>query len=149
MVADRAVMAAVALASFATMDALAQSHADSGQLHVRITGFETDDGALAVALFANEADYENQDHAVRRAWLEVTGDEVEWIVEALPPGEYAAVAYHDINGNRKLDFRLFGMPKEPVGVSNNARGAFGPPGFDAAKFSVKANDITRQHLQLR
>jgi uncharacterized protein (DUF2141 family) len=125
------------------------AHADAGALHVRITGFESADGALAIALFANEADYEGQTNAVRREWLDVSGDAVEWVVENLPAGEYALIAYQDTNGNGQIDLRLLGMPKEPVGVSNNARGRFGPPRFDAAKFEVGDDEIARQHVRLR
>ena len=30
--------------------------------------------------------------------------------------------------------RLFGIPTEPVGFSSNAKGMFGPPGFDDTSF---------------
>lgn len=137
------------LSPLGTLAATLQAAAGAGTLHVRITGFESEEGALAIALFANEADYESQTNAVRRAWLDISSDATEWIVEGLPAGEYALIAYHDTNGNRQIDFRLLGMPKEPVGVSNNARGKFGPPRFDAAKFPVADDEITRQHLRLR
>jgi uncharacterized protein (DUF2141 family) len=138
-----------AVSSLAAALLIAQAAAGAGTLHVRITGFESTDGELAIALFANEEDYESQSNAVRRAWLEISGDETEWTVEGLSAGEYALIAYHDTNGNGEIDFRLLGMPKEPVGVSNNARGAFGPPRFEAAKFLVSDDEITRQHLRLR
>lgn len=128
---------------------VAQEAAGAGALQVRITGFESTGGALAIALFDNAADYETQSNAVRRAWLEVSGAEVVWEVESLPAGEYALIAYQDTNGNREIDFRVLGMPKEPVGVSNNARGVLGPPGFDAAKFSVGNDGTAHQHLRLR
>ena len=126
-----------------------QEAAGAGAWQVRITGFESTEGALAIALFDNAADYESQSNAVRRAWLEVSGAEVVWEVESLPAGDYALIAYQDTNGNREIDFRILGMPKEPVGVSNNARGVFGPPGFDAAKFSVGDDGTAHQHLHLR
>jgi uncharacterized protein (DUF2141 family) len=34
----------------------------------------------------------------------------------------------------KLDTNFMGIPREGVGVSNGARGHFGPPKFDAAPF---------------
>ncbi len=120
-----------------------------GGLHVVVTGFRSTDGDLAIALFASEDDYQEQTNAVRREWLIVEGDEVTWTLSDLPPGEYAVIAYHDENDNRELDFRILGIPKEPVGVSNNARAAFGPPRFRAAKFEVRAGDVAEQHVRLR
>jgi uncharacterized protein (DUF2141 family) len=52
------------------------------------------------------------------------------------PGEYALSVFHDENGNGQLDTRFMGIPKEPFGASNDARGRFGPPKFDDARFVV-------------
>ncbi|MCB0480252.1 MAG: DUF2141 domain-containing protein [Flavobacteriales bacterium] len=46
------------------------------------------------------------------------------------PGKYAVVAFHDINSNEKLDKNMFGIPTEPYGFSNNARGLLGEPDFE-------------------
>ncbi len=129
-------------------DTLASADA-GGSLQVRVTGFRTTDGDLAIALFGSSDDYETQDNAVRRAWVEVAGDEVRWTVSGLPAGRYAVIAYHDENNNRELDFRVLGIPKEPVGVSNNARGLFGPPRFRAASFEVRDGETAHQDISLR
>jgi uncharacterized protein (DUF2141 family) len=119
-----------------------------GTLEVRVTGFKTDAGRLAIALFANEEDYATQSNAVRRAWIEIENGESRWEVGDLPEGSYALIAYQDVNGNQKIDMRAFGMPKEPVGVSNDARGLFGPPRFNAAEFELRA-PLTRNEFKLR
>ena len=119
-----------------------------GTLEVRISGFESDSGRLAIALFASEEDYSTQTNAVRRAWLDIEDRESHWRVAGLPEGEYALIAYHDENGNGEIDLRALGMPKEPVGVSNDARGLFGPPRFRAARFEVTA-PLTRHEIVLR
>ena len=49
-------------------------------------------------------------------------------------GTYAVSVFHDENSNGKLDAKFMGMPREGVGASNNAKGHFGPPKFDAAAF---------------
>lgn len=139
----------IAVLSAAALLLVTQEAAGAGALQVRITGLDSTGGALAIALFDNAADYESQSNAVRRAWLDVSGAEAIWEIESLAAGEYALIAYQDMNGNREIDFRVLGMPKEPVGVSNNARGVFGPPGFDAAKFSVGDDGTAHQHLRLR
>ena len=57
-------------------------------------------------------------------------------VGELPPGRYAVSAYLDENNNGKLDSGLFGIPKEPVGVSNNPPHRMGPPHFQDAAFTL-------------
>lgn len=52
----------------------------------------------------------------------------------LPPGRYAAQAFLDENKNDKVDQALFGIPKEGVGFSNDAKIGFGPPSFKATAF---------------
>ena len=52
----------------------------------------------------------------------------------LPPGRYAAQVSHDENNNNKVDRGLFGIPKEGVGFSNDAKIRMSPPKFDEAAF---------------
>jgi uncharacterized protein (DUF2141 family) len=143
----RLLMAFLAALTGTTLTLGDESAASAATLHVRITGFKTSEGELAIALFDSAGDYRTQSNAVRRAYLPVENLASEWRVEDLPAGEYAVIAYHDENGNREIDFRLLGMPKEPVAVSNDARGVFGPPKFDAAKFEVRP-PVTRIAIRL-
>jgi len=55
---------------------------------------------------------------------------------SLPPGTYAVSVYEDLNGNHKLDGNILGIPREPVGASNNPRGRMGPPHFNDCAFRV-------------
>lgn len=57
------------------------------------------------------------------------------IVRDLPPGEYAVQAFHDENNNGKVDRALFGIPREGVGFSRDARISLGPPAWRDAVFS--------------
>ena len=52
----------------------------------------------------------------------------------VPPGRYAAQAFHDENDNHKVDRGLLGIPKEGVGFSNDAKIRLGPPKFPEAAF---------------
>jgi len=69
-------------------------------------------------------------------------------VPELPPGEYAIQAFHDANGNDELDRGLFGIPKEGVGFSRDAKIVFSPPKWKDARFS-HGNQPGRQVLHLR
>ena len=61
------------------------------------------------------------------------------IVHNLPAGRYAAQVFHDENRNRKVDRALFGVPKEGVGFSNDARISFGPPKWADAVFGFNGD----------
>ena len=53
----------------------------------------------------------------------------------------------DENNNGKLDKNLVGIPLEPYGFSNNARGFLGPPSFGDARFQVSGPN-TRIEVRL-
>jgi uncharacterized protein (DUF2141 family) len=55
-------------------------------------------------------------------------------VPNIPPGHWAVQAFHDLNGNGKLERGLFGIPKEPIGISRDAPIHFGPPKWQDAEF---------------
>lgn len=55
----------------------------------------------------------------------------------LEPGDYAVALYHDVNNNGNIDKRLFGLPKEPYGFSNNIRPRLSTPKFEECKMSVQ------------
>lgn len=59
--------------------------------------------------------------------------------DALPSGIWAARVMHDVNNNSELDSNMVGMPKEPWGISNNARGNFVPPRFEDVRFELKGD----------
>ena len=64
------------------------------------------------------------------------------VFEKLPHGEYAISVYHDANSNGELDSNLLRIPKEAYGFSNDARGAFGPPDYDQARFEFDEPELT-------
>ena len=61
-------------------------------------------------------------------------------VANLPPGQYAAQVFHDENRNKKVDRALFGIPKEGVGFSNDARISLGPPKWADAVFGFDGHE---------
>lgn len=66
----------------------------------------------------------------------------------LPKGKYTIKAFHDLNSDEKLNTGTFGIPKEPYGFSNNARGWMGPPSVEDQLFEVNSVG-TRQVIQLK
>ncbi|WP_304561493.1 DUF2141 domain-containing protein [Sphingomonas immobilis] len=73
---------------------------------------------------------------------------VRLTVKGLPAGTYAIQAFLDENGNKKVDRGLFGMPKEGVGFSNDAKITFGPPSWKDAAFTTNGAEQTI-HIKMR
>jgi uncharacterized protein (DUF2141 family) len=80
------------------------------------------------------------------AEVEMKGGRATVTVPNLEPGEYAVSAYHDMNHNGRLDTGFAGKPTEPYGFSNDAKGRFGPPKFDQARFHLDKDKTISIHL---
>ena len=108
----------------------------SGLLTVKVLGFSGPTGVAMIAV-SDSADAYSQESekAFARTMQNVSGDQVQAVFQ-LPYGWYAISVYHDENGNGKLDTNALGIPKERYGFSNNARGAFGKPDWDAVRFEI-------------
>jgi len=59
------------------------------------------------------------------------------VFEKVPTGTLGISGFHDENSNGKLDTNFVGMPTEDYCASREARGTFGPPSFDDAKFEYR------------
>lgn len=109
--------------------------ADAADLTVEITNAKSADGFVGAALYRGEAGWLKDGSAVASLRAQA-GDKVVLVFRGLEPGLYALSAMHDENGSGKLDRNLVGLPTERYGFSRGARGAFGPPAFDAAAFEL-------------
>ncbi|WP_051293975.1 DUF2141 domain-containing protein [Pseudoduganella violaceinigra] len=102
-------------------------------LHVTLGGVAGQKGALMGAICNRESFLKQcQYFAVQQA-----GAPHELNFTGIAPGSYAVMVYHDENNNGKLDKAASGMPLEGYGFSRNARGHWGPPNFDDARFDIK------------
>ncbi|WP_435263691.1 DUF2141 domain-containing protein [Tenacibaculum sp. nBUS_03] len=110
---------------------------DKHIITIEFTGMESDKGSLFVALYNKETDFLKKPY--RRKIVEINNKKATVVFEGILPGVYAVSSFHDENDNKKMDTRMFGIPKEPIGTSNNAKGFMGPPKYKDAKFEVKEN----------
>jgi uncharacterized protein (DUF2141 family) len=113
-----------------------QAHAFD--LTVEITNPKSEQGWVAAAVYAG-ADGWLKDGAALKAERAAAGAKTVLVFRGLPAGRYAVSAYHDENGNGKLDRNLVGLPIERYGMSRDARGTMGPPSFDAAAIELGAD----------
>lgn len=103
-------------------------------------------GKVLLSLHGSESSYRSGP-ATRTAEIDVAGGQSSVTFDNLPAGDYAMKAFHDVNGNGKMDTNPFGMPTEPYAFSNNAVGNFGPASWERAKFS--AGQSVSQTIRLR
>ena len=103
-------------------------------LKVEVQNIQAQQGDIYVALFRPGKEFpEGRPYEGRKVY--VTGRTM-LITFAVEPGDYAVAIYHDENSNGKMDKRLFGIPKEPYGFSNNFRPVVSVPKFQDCRFSI-------------
>lgn len=110
-----------------------------GQLTVTINNIKFVEGELYVAIYNDEDTYMDIDRTAFREIIPVSAETESIIFTNVPDGEYAIAVFQDLNGNGELDKKGMGLPKEPFGFSNDARGKAGPPKYEKAKFSFSGD----------
>jgi NAD-dependent aldehyde dehydrogenases len=95
-------------------------------------------GELAYLVFASPSGFPgDRNKAIRHGFLPIPSNARQLRIDTdLAPGIYAVTVYEDLNSNYKLDHNFIGIPLEPVGVSNNSPGRFGPPHFSECSFHL-------------
>lgn len=117
-------------------------------LTVELKGFASDAGLAAVALHSDAKAFPTkEDKAVAKQRVPIGSGKATVVFKGLAAGDYAVAAYHDKNGNSKLDANFIGIPKEPIGVSNDAKGKMGPPKFKDAQFELNADKTITVTIQ--
>jgi len=147
-VAGLALATALALGGMATG---AAGQAGSTPLTVALRCNETArcaSGRFALAVFREGGGFPDADRAVASRTVRPDGAVTQVVFADLPPGRYAVAAFHDADENGRLTLWPIGLPREAYGFSNDARGRFGPPTFEAAAFTLGAGGA-RQSLTLR
>lgn len=110
-----------------------------GELKLTINNIYPIKGELYIAVYDNEKDFMNIEKTAFRKIVPVEDETQVVVFENVPSGEYAISIFQDLDGNGKLDERKSGIPSEPFGFSNDARGKLGPPKFKKARFELNGN----------
>lgn len=104
-------------------------------IHVEVVGLHSDKGQVLCALYSSRDGFPKQsEKALARVTSGIAQKQAVCEFSGIAPGTYAISVFHDENSNGKLDTKFMGIPREGVAASNNAKGHFGPPKFEAAAF---------------
>lgn len=125
--------------------AAAASASPAASLEIEVSGLRSTEGMVLLAVYDQAEAWMKKPLRAAAAQPGANGKSVIRL-DNLPDGDYAISVIHDANGNRKLDSNVMGMPTEAYGFSNNASGNFGPPSFEAARFSVRGDALQRIQL---
>ena len=108
--------------------------AAASTVEVTVSNVRNDHGRVLVAL-CTRADF-LRPHCAWKGSVPAAHGNVLVRIDNVPPGTYAAQAFHDENANGRLDRNLLGLPEEGMGFSHDAPMHMGPPRFAAAAFAV-------------
>lgn len=110
--------------------------ASAAEVVVRVSGIAASAGEIGCALFAPGPAFPMDTSGAWRVFARADTGGVSCRFDDVAPGQWAVSVSHDLNGNRKVDTNLLGMPTEAWGVSNNVRPTLRAPRFDEAAFTV-------------
>ena len=105
---------------------------------IEITNVVINGGKVYLAVFKNADEYKKEKPFI---YYELEDDNT--IIShrlSLPVGEYVLTVCQDANGNGKIDYGLFGIPKELVGISNYFGKGYPSKSFDKQKILI--NNMT-------
>lgn len=103
-------------------------------LTIEINPLKNNDGQVILAFM------DENENIIKQLTAGIEGEICRFTIDSLEQGKYAFKYIHDENNNNKLDTKLFIIPKEGYGFSNDAKGKFGPPGFKDMIFELTGSD---------
>ena len=118
------------------------------QIEVMVSGLGAG-GLLTVELYRpSEADFLRRKSRIGRIRVPAEKPEQTVCFDIESAGRYALAAYHDVDGDRKLDRKWNRLPDEPFALSNNRKLKLRMPEFEDAAFEAGPGS-TRVELRLR
>ena len=112
---------------------MSASMAEPAEVTVNVTG-APDSGVLVIQVYDSPNAFGDFRDPVREIRVAVTASN-EYRVDEVPATEVALLVYVDENENGVIDKNFIGIPREPLGISNNYRPK-GPPSFGRAALSI-------------
>lgn len=108
---------------------------DIAQVRVTVNGVGSG-GILSVELYHDPDNFLYKKGRTKRIRIPASEGQHKVCFNLEKHGTYAVAAYHDVNGNRKLNKKWNMMPDEPFGLSNNPEPRLGFPEFSDSAFTT-------------
>ena len=106
------------------------------QVRLTVAGMLEGRGLMTAEVYRDDQrGFLNKKGRVRRVRVPAQRVDVT-VCMTVEPGTYAAVAYHDVDGDRDLDTKWNKMPKEPFALSGERELKFGWPDIEPSLFEV-------------
>lgn len=112
-----------------------------GRLIINFDGLRSNEGTVKVAITNSKENYKDHKNPFIGLTIPISNKKAVAVIEDLPFGDYAVKAFHDEDGNDMLNTNFLGIPNEDYGFSNDARGMFGPPSWNAARFRLNKEEL--------
>lgn len=101
-------------------------------------------GTLRIALFNSEAGFADDEPYYGTSEVVSGRKEISISVSDLPSGTYALAAFHDRNGNEKLDRNIFGVPNEAYGFIQEPASKWRAPRWEEISLEIGDQDLEVQ-----
>ncbi|MFC7357553.1 DUF2141 domain-containing protein [Jejudonia soesokkakensis] len=115
-------------------------------VEVHISNLSSNDGNVKVGLYNSAATFLEKQY--KGAVILIENKKASVTFSEIPDGVYAVSFYHDEDEDNEFDMIMGMIPKEDYGCSNNAKGMFGPPKFEDAKFELTNGMIKKVDISL-
>jgi uncharacterized protein (DUF2141 family) len=118
---------------------------DKKALKITFTKLEDTQSIIRIGVYRKQDDFPQGTIPFKGYEVSPEGKKsVSFSITDLEYGEYAIAVYQDENGDKKLNTKMFGIPKEPYAFSKNFKPTFSAPKYDDCKFtySSEKNELT-------
>ena len=112
---------------------------DNITLTLEIENINSYDTRLYVGIYDSKKDFKNKSHAIDSVIVIPKTRTIKLTFNIKHAGIYAAAGFQDLNNNKKLDTGIFGIPIEPVCVSDYHHKPKSPPTFRKSEFMLKSD----------
>jgi uncharacterized protein (DUF2141 family) len=102
-------------------------------VRIHLDGLREGRGEILLALFNREVGFPDEERNAFRTF--VFPARTDLVLESVPPGTYALALLHDLDGNKKMTFSFFGLPRDGYSSSPAGGARFSKPRFTESRFA--------------